>query len=136
MSILKPSKYKTLFEKEGSSAIEMADYSKGMGRFGISKDVLKMIVTKSICNHPEELFSLCNKYKGTDGFAKVLDTSDTMGLRADKGDFSEREMFFGNNSKPVNEMKTFWELVKEALEDFILRVHESYFLGLIAYPRF
>lgn len=59
---------------------------------------------------------------GTEVLEEVLFTNYKDGLNGDEADFTERREAFGDNTKEAVEMKPFWELFIEALDDFTVKL--------------
>lgn len=102
-------------------------------KFGITLEEMKELMElKSI----EATEKIKEKYGGSTGLARKLNSNIVEGLSGNSQDLSERQMVFGKNEIPPKPPKWFIQLCFEALQDFtliILLVCAVFSIGLSFY---
>lgn len=93
-----------------------------MGKFRVSKEKLMAIAYACQDRNFSEDVDLLETLGGTEVLEEVLFTNFKDGLNGDEADFNERREAFGDNTKEAVEMKPFWELFIEALDDFTVKL--------------
>ena len=112
--------YKQIEDEEFSSI----DFNKEeKGKFQLSQTSLIKIIRAASARKNNEILNYFEKASWSSFLEKALWTNLKTGITDDIEEMKEREEIFGSNAKEKKEIPTFWELIKEALDDFILKVN-------------
>ncbi|CAK89868.1 unnamed protein product (macronuclear) [Paramecium tetraurelia] len=105
--------------QEEKNPSQSQDNSLEKQNYRIPKQTLVQIVSAAQERLLAEEIEELEKIKGMETIERGLKTNFERGLKGD--DFRERELFYGSNQKPKSFSKTYYEIILQCFEDYMIR---------------